>query len=137
MASRGGGHVLMFHAMLPNTGVGALRNRDDMRIYGSPEGVGLFFPQQPTLFDTVSADCLAKGVAVSAFLAPPLGVYIDASSLSLVPRRTGGEVHYLVGFNPARDGERLHYLVSRVVVQGGATAYSCIFKLRCGKGLQV
>jgi len=78
---------------------------------------------------------LSKGVAVSSFLAPPLGVYIDATSLSVVPRRTGGEVHYMVGFTPASDGERLHYLISRIVMQG--TAYSCIFRLRCGKGLQV
>lgn len=135
MASRGGGHVLMFHAMLPNTGVGALRNRDDIRLYGTPEGVGLYVPQQPALFDSITAECLSKGVAVTAFLAPPLGVYIDAASLSVVPRRTGGEVHFMVGFTPTQDGEKLHYLVSRMVMQ--ATAYSCILRLRCGKGLQV
>jgi protein transport protein SEC24 len=136
MSSRGGGDVLMFHALLPNTGVGALRSRDDIRLYGTPEGAALYLPQQPALFDAIAGDCLAKGVAVTTWLAPAMGVYGDAASLSVVPRRTGGEFFFLSAFTPARDAEKLHYQISRTVVQAG-TAYSCIFKLRCGKGLTV
>eukprot|EP00419_Tripos_fusus_P074284 CAMPEP_0172888986 /NCGR_PEP_ID=MMETSP1075-20121228/137714_1 /TAXON_ID=2916 /ORGANISM="Ceratium fusus, Strain PA161109" /LENGTH=400 /DNA_ID=CAMNT_0013742947 /DNA_START=43 /DNA_END=1245 /DNA_ORIENTATION=- len=57
------------------------------------------------------------------------------ASLSILPRRTGGDICYIPGFDPARDGERLHYDVSRLVIQ--RCVYSCVLKLRCSKGLQV
>jgi len=44
-------------------------------------------------------------------------------------------VIYMPGFDPARNGEELHYAISRTVMQGAA--YSCVFKLRCGKGLNI
>lgn len=135
VGAAGGGHVMMFHSSLPNTGLGALRHRDDLRLATKPDEGGLFTVQQAPFFDGVAADCLSRGVAVSVFCAPALGAYIDMASLSSVPRRTGGEIHYLPGFDPVRDGERLHYDLSRTVVQG--SVYSCIFKLRCSKGLAV
>jgi len=133
----GGGHVICFHASLPVLGVGALRPRDDlsMRVSSAPEAGGLFTVQQGPFFDALAADCLGRGVAVSVFLAPAVGAYIDAASLTCLPRRTGGEISMLAGFDPVRDGERLHYDISRIAVQ--ACAYSCVFRLRCSKGLAV
>mmetsp|Transcript_148803 Transcript_148803/g.477954 ORF Transcript_148803/g.477954 Transcript_148803/m.477954 type:complete len:1081 (+) Transcript_148803:146-3388(+) len=131
----GGGHVIMFHASLPNTGIGALKARDDLRLAREGDGQALFTPQQAPFFEAIAADCLQRGVAVSAFACPPVGVYIDIASLSVVPRRTGGDLFYYPGYDPTADGERLHYDVSRTVAQNAV--YSCVFKLRCSKGLTV
>jgi len=131
----GGGHVIMFHSTLPNTGLGAMRPRDDLKHSAKPEEAGLYTVQQAPFFDAVAADCLARGVAVSVFCTPPVGSYIDMASLSTLPRRTGGEVCHIPGFDLIRDGERLHYDLSRAVVQDAV--YSCVFKLRCSKGLAV
>lgn len=125
----------MCHASLPNTGLGALRVRDDIKLGQEPMASGLFSIQQQPFFDEVSALCLSKGVAVSVFCAPPVGVYIDLATLSAVPRKTGGEVCYYTGFEPSRDGERLHYDLSRTVVQSGV--FGIVFKLRCSKGFAV
>jgi len=136
LSSSGGGHVLMFQASLQTTGIGALRFRDDIRLsLKTEDGAALFQPQQGPFFDAVAADCLQHGVAVSVVLAPAVGVYIDVASLSLVPRRTGGEIIFLPGYDPGVDGERLHYDLSRTIVQ--RAAYSCVLKLRCSKGLAV
>jgi len=91
--------------------------------------------QQQAFFDDVASDCLEKGVAVSVFCAPGIGQYIDMATLSRVPRRTGGEICFYPGFDPAQDGERLHYDLSRTVVQ--PAVYSVVFKLRVSKGLAV
>jgi len=134
----GGGHVLMFHAGLPNNGLGACRNRDDVTLYSQPQpegGGSLFKPQHERLYDSISEECKAQGVAVSVFCAPAAGVYTDVATLSAVPRATGGDVCYLPDFNPRRDGEQLHYSISRSVMQDAV--YSAVFKLRCSPGLQV
>ena len=135
VGSRGGGHVVMFHASLPNSGIGALRHRDDIKLSAEPEGGGLFNVQQPTFIEEIGNDCLARGVAVSVFCAPATGIYIDMATLSRIPRRTGGEICFYPGFDPSRDGERLHYDLSRTVVQ--SSVYSVMFKLRVSKGLAV
>lgn len=135
VGSRGGGHVVMFHASLPNSGIGALRHRDDIKLAAEPEGGGLFNVQQPTFIEEIGNDCLARGVAVSVFCAPATGIYIDMATLSRIPRRTGGEICFYPGFDPSRDGERLHYDLSRTVVQ--SSVYSVMFKLRVSKGLAV
>ncbi|CAE6968183.1 SEC24C [Symbiodinium sp. CCMP2592] len=135
LGSRGGGHVIMFHASLPNSGIGALRHRDDIKLASEPEGGGLFSVQQPTFFEEIGADCLNRGVAVSVFCAPATGIYIDMATLCRIPRRTGGEICYYPGFDPSRDGERLHYDLSRTVVQ--QAVFSVMFKLRVSKGLAV
>lgn len=139
VAAHGGGHVMMFHGALPNTGVGALRSRDDIKLYSTPEaalqGGGLFAPQQAAFFDDIAKDSLSSGVAVSTFLCPAPNTYIDVATLSVVPRRTGGEVTLMSGFDSRRDGEQLHHCIARAVTQGAV--YSCVFKFRCSKGLTV
>mmetsp|Transcript_55486 Transcript_55486/g.146090 ORF Transcript_55486/g.146090 Transcript_55486/m.146090 type:complete len:556 (-) Transcript_55486:372-2039(-) len=135
LASSGGGHVLMFHASLPNTGLGALRFRDEIRNAKPEEAAGLFLPQQAPFYETIAGDCLQSGVAVSIFCTPALGQYMDIATLSVVPRKTGGDIFYSPGYEPESDGERLHFDLSRTVVQ--RSVYSCVFKLRCSKGLSV
>jgi len=135
MASRGGGHVVMFHCAIPSLGVGALRTREDICLYGTEKENSLYAPQQPQFYDAIVSECINKGVAVSAFCAPEFGAYLDVATLSVVPARTGGEFVLMPGFNPLKDGEQLHYSVNRCVLQG--SAFSCIFKLRCSYGLQV
>jgi len=132
---RGGGHVIMFHATLPNRGLGALRNRDDIRLYGTPEEPSLWAPQQPAFFEDMAVDVIAKGVAVSCFLAPMTGTYIDVASLSVLPRRTGGDICFYPSFDLSRDGEKLHYDIARTAAQ--SAVYSVVFKLRVSRGLSV
>eukprot|EP00933_Yihiella_yeosuensis_P050739 TRINITY_DN48534_c0_g1_i1.p1 TRINITY_DN48534_c0_g1~~TRINITY_DN48534_c0_g1_i1.p1 ORF type:complete len:755 (+),score=105.09 TRINITY_DN48534_c0_g1_i1:131-2266(+) len=135
MASRGGGHVVMCHASLPNVGIAALRNRDNLNLSRESEGGGLFTVQQKTFVDEIANNCLDKGVAVSVFCAPCLGTYMDLATLTSIPRRTGGDIFLYQSFDPQVDGERLHFDLCRTTVQD--SAHSVTFKLRCSKGLTV
>eukprot|EP00928_Gymnodinium_smaydae_P036760 TRINITY_DN25652_c0_g1_i1.p1 TRINITY_DN25652_c0_g1~~TRINITY_DN25652_c0_g1_i1.p1 ORF type:complete len:1025 (-),score=202.29 TRINITY_DN25652_c0_g1_i1:144-3218(-) len=135
LAAQGGGHAIMVHATLPSTGIGALRARDDIALYSAPEGAGLLAPQQSGFYEAVAQDCVDAGVAVSAICLPEANAYIDMATLSMVPRKTGGNVRRIVGFHPFRDGEVLHHTLARAIVQ--PAAHSCIFKLRCSRGLTV
>lgn len=134
-ASSGGGHVLMFHATLPNTGVGALRDRDDISLYSSGAPASLYQPQEAAFYAAIASACNRRHVGVSVCGAPPANAYIDMATLSHVPRKTGGEVMFLPAFDLRRDGEGLHYAVARAVTQ--EAAYGCAFKLRCSRRLQV
>lgn len=141
IGSRGGGQVIMFHASLSSTGVAALRLREEVPKPSASEqelkelGTGLLTVQHQTFFDEVTADCLNRSVAVSVFCAAVQGGYLDMATLTVVPRKTGGEIFHYPFFDAAKDGEKLHYDLSRTVVQ--PAAFSAVLKLRCSKGLTV
>jgi len=136
LGSTGGGSVLMFQASLPTVGIGALRARNDLQIQANPEEeAAILAPQQAPFFDSITKLCLEKSVGVTTFCAPTPGSYVDAASLSVVPRKTGGEFFFVAGYDFRRDSERLHYDITRAVMQG--SVYGCIYKLRCSKGVRV
>ena len=73
-----GGQVNIFQTSLPTIGPGALKHREDSKLYGTDKEKTLFVPQD-TFYRTTAEECVDAGVGVNLFLFP--SQYIDVASL--------------------------------------------------------
>mmetsp|Transcript_32671 Transcript_32671/g.93687 ORF Transcript_32671/g.93687 Transcript_32671/m.93687 type:complete len:840 (-) Transcript_32671:178-2697(-) len=124
----GGGDVLVFQAGMPDLGIGSLRSAKQM----TEKERGTL--QQPAFYEEALALCTRGGVAVSMITAPAPGVELDVATLQWLPWRTGGDTLHFPAFSsvcvPELE-ENVRHWTSRM--QG--SAYGCVMKLRCSKGL--
>jgi protein transport protein SEC24 len=65
--------------LLPSFGPGALKNRDDVKLYGTDKEKQLYTPQDNAYYD-LGKECVADGVCVDLWLFP-LQAYVDVSTL--------------------------------------------------------
>ncbi|GAA6061825.1 hypothetical protein JCM10212_001131 [Sporobolomyces blumeae] len=127
-----GGQLNIFQTSLPTVGPGALKHREDPKLYGTDKEKTLFTVQDP--FYRVSAEeCVEAGIGINLFLFP--SQYIDAATLGVLPGLTGGDLFFHPRFDPVRDGKLLREEVARVVKR--ETAYSVTMRIRCSNGLRI
>ncbi|CAE8583120.1 unnamed protein product [Polarella glacialis] len=79
--------------------------------------------------------CIRGGVAISCVTAPALPEHVDAAQLHWLPFRTGGDTLHLPSFSSA-SATLLTCQVGHWLKKMQASAYRCVVKLRCSKGLQ-
>lgn len=127
VVASGGGDVVIFHASTPSSGIGALQRE-------KPEDCKTI--QQAAFYEETLAQCIKGGVAVSSIVAPAPSVQVDSQALQWLPWQTGGEVLHLPNFDVHRDSVVLTNHVQHWAEKMQASAYGCVFKLRCSKGLQ-
>lgn len=127
-----GGQLNIFQTSLPTVGPGALKHREDPKLYGTDKEKTLFTVQDP--FYRVSAEeCVEAGIGINLFLFP--SQYIDAATLGVLPALTGGDLFFHPRFDPVRDGKPLREEIGRVVKR--ETAYSVTMRIRCSNGLRI
>ncbi|BGP15597.1 hypothetical protein JCM10213_004114 [Rhodosporidiobolus nylandii] len=127
-----GGQLNIFQTALPTTGPGALKHREDAKLYGSDKEKTLFLPQDP--FYRLSAEeCVEFGIGINLFLFP--SQYIDAATLGVLPGLTGGDLFFHPRFDPVRDGKTLKAEIGRVLQR--ETASSVTMRIRCSNGLRI
>ncbi|GAA6019532.1 hypothetical protein JCM11491_001327 [Sporobolomyces phaffii] len=127
-----GGQLNIFQTSLPTVGPGALKHREDPKLYGTDKEKSLFTIQDP--FYRVSAEeCVEAGIGINLFLFP--SQYIDAATLGVLPGLTGGDLFFHPRFDPVRDGQLLREEIGRVVKR--ETAYSVTMRIRCSNGLRI
>ncbi|GAA5940129.1 uncharacterized protein JCM15063_001715 [Sporobolomyces koalae] len=127
-----GGQVNIFQTSLPTVGPGALKHREDPKLYGTDKEKTLFTVQDP--FYRISAEeCVEAGIGINLFLFP--SQYIDAATLGVLPGLTGGDLFFHPRFDPVRDGKLLREEIARVVSR--ETAYSVTMRIRCSNGLRI
>lgn len=73
-----GGQVNIFQTSLPTIGPGALKHREDSKLYGTDKEKTLFVPQDP-FYRTTAEECVESGIGVNLFLFPTQ--YIDVASI--------------------------------------------------------
>jgi len=132
----GGGDVWMCYASSPSGGVGALKAVPD---HVDTAGVAnkMAALQQSSFHEDTLALCVRGGVAVSAVLAPAQGIALDVQTLRWLPGSTGGDSTYLEAFDPSMHYARLLDELRHWVKKMSGSAYSCVFKIRCSKGLEI
>lgn len=93
-----GGQLNIFQTSLPTVGPGALKHREDPKLYGTDKEKTLFTVQDP--FYRVSAEeCVEAGIGINLFLFP--SQYIDAATLGrhfsllshMIQQLTKGDPH--------------------------------------------
>ncbi|KAJ9478797.1 putative Protein transport protein SEC24 (putative) [Pseudozyma hubeiensis] len=127
-----GGQVNIFLSTIPTVGPGALKHREDTKLYGTDKEKNLFIPQDG-FYRGVAEECVDAGIGINVFFFP--SQYIDVATIGVLPGSTGGEVFFHPRFDPVRDGIKLQSEVRRTVLR--ETAYNVTMRLRCSNGLRV
>nr|CDI55375.1 related to Protein transport protein Sec24C [Melanopsichium pennsylvanicum 4] len=127
-----GGQVNIFLSTIPTVGPGALKHREDTKLYGTDKEKNLFVPQDG-FYRGAAEECVDAGIGINLFFFP--SQYIDVATIGVLPGLTGGEVFFHPRFDPVRDGVKLQSELRRAVLR--ETAYNVTMRLRCSNGLRV
>ncbi|RLN69823.1 hypothetical protein BBJ29_001459 [Phytophthora kernoviae] len=127
-----GGKMLVFQSSLPSTGQGALRNRDNPRIYGTDKEHTLLQPVD-TFYRTNAIDFCRQQVSVDMFLFSSM--YTDVASMGSLSKYSAGQVYYYPAFNAERDGEKFRSELAHCIVR--ETAWEAVMRVRCTKGMRL
>eukprot|EP00927_Polykrikos_kofoidii_P027570 TRINITY_DN24201_c0_g1_i1.p1 TRINITY_DN24201_c0_g1~~TRINITY_DN24201_c0_g1_i1.p1 ORF type:complete len:873 (-),score=150.90 TRINITY_DN24201_c0_g1_i1:99-2618(-) len=124
----GGGDVMVFHASSPSVGMGAPLEPK------LPKGTKA--PQHANFYQETLRLCIAGGVAVNVVTAASnAGEPLDLETLQWLCWGTGGDVQHIPGFEPGYTPQLREFL-SHWSGKMQGSAYGCIVKFRCSKGLQ-
>ncbi|KAF9927569.1 COPII coat Sec23p-Sfb3p heterodimer component, partial [Linnemannia zychae] len=127
-----GGKLIMFQTALPTYGPGALKQREDSKLYGTDKERTLFAPQDD-FYKNLAESCVDAGLSVDLFLFP--NAYIDVASLGCLSSITGGESFMFPNFNSTRDGAKFKGNLAKLVAR--PFGYNALLRVRCSTGLRV
>ncbi|KAF9909907.1 COPII coat Sec23p-Sfb3p heterodimer component [Lobosporangium transversale] len=127
-----GGKLIVFQTALPTFGPGALKHRDDSKVYGTDKERTLFAPQDD-FYKKLGESCVEAGLSVDLFLFP--NAYVDVASVGCLSSITGGETQLFPNFNAARDGEKLKGNIIKIL--GRPFGYNALLRVRCSTGLRI
>eukprot|EP00913_Durusdinium_trenchii_P018268 g17163.t1 len=120
LAALGGGDLVLFQVSVPSTwGPEEAPEDDDV------------LKRKRSFLEEMHRSCCRTGVAVSAVTATSDG---DVSRLHWLPWRTGGDVLHMPSFTPTATQSMSSHL-QHWLQKMQASAYNCVVKLRCSKGL--
>lgn len=125
-----GGQVNVFLSTIPTVGPGALKHREDTKLYGTDKEKQLFLPADG-FYRGVAEECVEAGIGINGFVFP--SQYIDVASISALCGTTGGDIYFHPRFDPVRDGVKLLGQVQRTVLR--EIGYNATVRLRCSNGL--
>ncbi|KAF9090400.1 COPII coat Sec23p-Sfb3p heterodimer component, partial [Mortierella sp. GBA35] len=127
-----GGKLVIFQTALPTFGPGALRHRDDLKLYGTDKEKTLYAPQDD-FYKKLAESCVDAGLSIDLFLFP--NAYVDVATLGCLSTLTGGETHMFTNFNAERDGVKLAGEINRLVTR--PFGFNALMRVRCSTGLRV
>jgi protein transport protein SEC24 len=127
-----GGKLIVFQTALPNFGPGALRHREDSKLYGTDKEKQLYTPQED-FYTKLAESCVDAALSIDLFLFP--NAYIDVATLGCLSTITGGDTYMFPNFNGARDGIRLQGEIRRLVSR--PFGFNALMRVRCSSGLRI
>ncbi|KAI8594780.1 Sec23/Sec24 trunk domain-containing protein, partial [Dissophora ornata] len=127
-----GGKLILFQTALPTFGPGALRHREDSKLYGTDKEKTLYAAQDD-FYKKLAESCVDAGLSIDLFLFP--NAYVDVATLGCLSSITGGETHMFVNFNAARDGVKLMGDIGRIVTR--PFGFNGLMRVRCSTGLRI
>jgi len=127
-----GGKLCVFQSIMPNLGDGALKNRENRALMGTPNEVQLLRPECTWYKDT-AVEFSRQQISVDMFLFPYQ--YMDLAAMAELPKYTAGSVHSYVSFNHHKDGQRFEQQLHKVLTE--TTAFEAVMRIRCTKGMRI
>lgn len=128
-----GGKAFVIAGSLPNAGMAKLERRGGGAVGGGEDREMGLLKGASSNYDILGCELAEVQASVDLFLAPS-SVYIDAATLSRVPRNCGGRMHLFPGFDPVRDGASLHR--SLCASAGQPRAFEALMRVRTSPGLE-
>jgi hypothetical protein len=126
-----GGKLSVIQSCLPSLGPGALKNRDDPKLYGTEREKGLFVPQE-SFYTQLASGCVENGVSVDVWLFPPANTYIDVATVGVLSALSGGDTHYFPNYNALREGIQFAHNFKHSIHR--EQGYRAALRLRCSNG---
>ncbi|XP_015571531.2 protein transport protein Sec24-like At4g32640 isoform X1 [Ricinus communis] len=131
-----GGKLLVFQSVLPSLGIGSLSSREaEGRTNissGEKEAHTLLQPADKT-FKTMAIELAESQVCVDVFLTTQ--TYVDITSISVIPRTTGGQVYYYYPFSALSDPAKLYNDLRWNITR--SQGFEAVMRVRCSQGIQV
>lgn len=133
LCSASGGKLEVFSASLPSVGPGALKMRDDKKLYGGPRESTLLQAASP-FYKSFSIECSRSQVSVDMWLFGP--AYVDVATLSCLPRYTGGQTFYYPTYdaqhpeNARKFAHELHGVLTSPI------SFEAVLRLRATRGIR-
>ncbi|TPX31402.1 hypothetical protein SmJEL517_g05242 [Synchytrium microbalum] len=129
-----GGKIVCLQASLPTLHAGALKVREDIKLFGTPKESTLLQPAIP-FYKTLAVDCSRAQVSIDLFLFS--GQYMDLATLSGCAKYTGGSVYYYPGFNAARSEDALKFAQELSHFMGRPIGLEAVLRVRASKGIKM
>ncbi|KAG8861073.1 COPII subunit [Serendipita sp. 405] len=129
-----GGKLLVLSASLPTLGAGALKDRDDPKLFGTSKESNLLQPASP-FYKTFAIDCSRSQVSVDMFLFS--AGYTDIATLSCLPRYTAGQTYFYPAFNAARSEDALKFAHEFGEVLASPIGLEAVIRVRASRGLRM
>ncbi|GAA5885064.1 hypothetical protein JCM16303_006387 [Sporobolomyces ruberrimus] len=134
LISHVGGKVVCLSASLPNLGPGALKNREDSKILGTSKESTLL-QAQTSFYKSFAIECSRSQVSVDMWLFS--SAYTDVSTLSGLPRYTGGQTYYYPSFNAARSEDALKFAHEFGTVISDPICLEAVMRVRASRGVRM
>ncbi|WCJ18657.1 Sec23/Sec24 protein transport family protein [Euphorbia peplus] len=131
-----GGKLMVFQSVLPSIGIGALSAREaegrSNISAGEKEAHKLLQPADKTLKE-LAIEFAEYQVCVDVFITTH--GYVDISSISVIPKTTGGQVYYYFPFSSVSDPAKLYNDLRWNVTR--PQGFEAVMRVRCSQGIQV
>lgn len=127
-----GGKAFVVAGSLPTAGLLKLERRGGGAMGGSEEREMALLKEANPSYDILGCEFSEIQASVDLFLAP--SSYIDASTLSRLPRACGGLMHLFPEFDVIRDGASLHR--SLCTAASEVRALEALLRVRTSPGLE-
>ncbi|RKP40087.1 hypothetical protein BJ085DRAFT_13704 [Dimargaris cristalligena] len=127
-----GGKLMLFQASLPTYGPGALKVRDDPKLYNTDKERTLFAPQEK-FYLQLAEKCVESGISINIYLFP--NSYIDTATLSTLSSVTGGDTYFYPNFMADRDGHRFGEDLKLDLTR--EHGFNSVLRVRCSDGLRI
>lgn len=128
-----GGKAYVIAGSIPTNGINKLERRGGGAMGGGEEREVALLQEASPSYDILGCELAEVQASVDLFLAPS-SVYVDASTLSRVPRACGGKMYLYTGFDAVRDGASLHRALCNAASE--ARAFESLMRIRMSPGIE-
>ncbi|KAF7726762.1 COPII subunit [Apophysomyces ossiformis] len=134
MVSANGGKIICLQSTLPNTGAGALKPREDVKLLGTAKETTLLNAASP-FYKSFAVDCSRSQVACDMLIFG--GQYSDVATLSCLPHYTGGQTYFYPGFNASRTEDALKFAHEFSELLAEQIGLEAVIRIRASRGLRM
>ncbi|KAI9267353.1 hypothetical protein BY458DRAFT_476039 [Sporodiniella umbellata] len=134
LLSSSGGKIICLQSTLPNTGVGALKPREDVKLLGTSKESTLLNAAAP-FYKSFAVDCSRSQIACDMIIFG--GQYSDVATLSCIPHYTGGQTYYYPGFNASRTEDAIKFAHEFSELLAEEIGLEAVIRIRASRGLRM
>lgn len=127
-----GGLMTVFQSSLPSVGEGALKHRENPRLFGTEREHSLLTPESEW-YKTKAIEFSRQQISVNIFLGSPQ--YTDVATIGQLAKHTGGQVYYYPAFTEETAGAKLRAELTHSLSR--TLGFEAVMRVRCSHGMRI